>query len=234
MKLSLVTILAVVTTTLAFAPIPSPQRSSPVVMNAEQSRQAFLSAAGLAVIGSLVAPSVAQAMDQEYVSTPTEKWETGKPTAVAAEARKARFSNARNQMNSNFPPIKRLTLERKSPVGTFPYSLFWFIVIFQSQSDSFSQLFRPSSTCILTYIHTYIHTYLMNVPQSAWTSMHPTSPHTRSLTQGFSSRWRMLTTQEYLFNLRWLKTYKLGDLEVRGHEALRCKPWNKCVANVRD
>jgi hypothetical protein len=54
-------------------------------------------------------------MDQENVSTPTEVWETGKPSEASKE-RKARYENARNQMNSNFPPIKRLTLERKSPV----------------------------------------------------------------------------------------------------------------------
>eukprot|EP00547_Thalassionema_nitzschioides_P005950 CAMPEP_0194203948 /NCGR_PEP_ID=MMETSP0156-20130528/3585_1 /TAXON_ID=33649 /ORGANISM="Thalassionema nitzschioides, Strain L26-B" /LENGTH=93 /DNA_ID=CAMNT_0038929813 /DNA_START=228 /DNA_END=509 /DNA_ORIENTATION=- len=55
-------------------------------------------------------------MGQENVNTPTEQWETGSPTAAAAAARKERFSQARTQMNSSFPPIKRLTLERKSPV----------------------------------------------------------------------------------------------------------------------
>lgn len=43
-------------------------------------------------------------------------WETGSPSADAKAARSARFSNARTQMTSSFPPIKRLTLERKSPV----------------------------------------------------------------------------------------------------------------------
>jgi hypothetical protein len=55
-------------------------------------------------------------MAQEYVSTPTEQWETGSPTPAAKAARKERFANARTQMTSNFAPIKRLTLERKSPV----------------------------------------------------------------------------------------------------------------------
>jgi len=43
-------------------------------------------------------------------------WETGSPSAAASAARVARFANARTQMTSAFPPIKRLTLERKSPV----------------------------------------------------------------------------------------------------------------------
>ena len=76
------------------------------------SRKAFFSAAA----ATFAAPLVANAMAQENVSTPTEQWETGSPTAEAAAARKARFSNARTQMTSSYPPIKRLTLERKSPV----------------------------------------------------------------------------------------------------------------------
>lgn len=44
------------------------------------------------------------------------RWETGAPSADAKAARAARFSNSRTQMTSSFPPIKRLTLERKSPV----------------------------------------------------------------------------------------------------------------------
>jgi hypothetical protein len=55
-------------------------------------------------------------MDQENVNDPTEQWETGSPTAAAESARMGRYTNARTQMNSNFAPIKRLTLERKSPV----------------------------------------------------------------------------------------------------------------------
>merc|ERR1711862_946621 len=53
---------------------------------------------------------------QENVADPTEQWETGSPTAQAEELRMDRFKNARTQMTSSFPPIKRLTLERKSPV----------------------------------------------------------------------------------------------------------------------
>jgi hypothetical protein len=55
-------------------------------------------------------------MDQELVTDPTEVWETGKPSAAAEKARVGRYTNARTQMNSNFAPQKRLTLERKSPV----------------------------------------------------------------------------------------------------------------------
>jgi hypothetical protein len=78
------------------------------------SRKAFFSAAA----ATLAAPLVANAgsMAQENVSTPTEQWETGSPTAAAYAARKARFAESRTQMTSSFPPIKRLTLERKSPV----------------------------------------------------------------------------------------------------------------------
>jgi hypothetical protein len=79
------------------------------------SRKAFFSAAAAALAVPLV-PLVANAMDQENVSTPTEQWETGSPTPAALAARKERFNNPRTQMTSNYAPIKRLTLERKSPV----------------------------------------------------------------------------------------------------------------------
>lgn len=46
----------------------------------------------------------------------TRSWETGSPSAAAKAARAARYANARTQMTSAFPPQKRLTLERKSPV----------------------------------------------------------------------------------------------------------------------
>jgi hypothetical protein len=116
MKLSIITILSTLAAASAFAPAASVQQSK-VALNAEPtSRKAFLSAAGLAVFGAVVAPEIAGAMDQENVSTPTEQWETGSPTAAADAARKDRYTNARTQMNSNFAPIKRLTLERKSPV----------------------------------------------------------------------------------------------------------------------
>merc|ERR1719183_3078124 len=55
-------------------------------------------------------------MLQENVADPTEVWETGKPSADAKAARIGRYTNARSQMTSSFPPQKRLTLERKSPV----------------------------------------------------------------------------------------------------------------------
>ena len=117
MKLSVIAILSTIAAASAFAPAANVQKTT--ALNAEPaSRKAFLSAAGLAVAGALVAPTVAGAasMDQENVSDPTEVWETGSPSAAAEKARMARFQNARNQNNSNFPPIKRLTLERKSPV----------------------------------------------------------------------------------------------------------------------
>eukprot|EP00592_Proboscia_alata_P005330 CAMPEP_0194369832 /NCGR_PEP_ID=MMETSP0174-20130528/18191_1 /TAXON_ID=216777 /ORGANISM="Proboscia alata, Strain PI-D3" /LENGTH=141 /DNA_ID=CAMNT_0039147019 /DNA_START=237 /DNA_END=662 /DNA_ORIENTATION=+ len=88
-------------------------------MNAEQqSRKAFFSAAGAAMLAGAVSVSNANAgtMGQENVKDVTEQWETGKPTKKAETARMARYTNARNQMTSSFPPQKRLTLERKSPV----------------------------------------------------------------------------------------------------------------------
>lgn len=116
MKLSIVTVLSTLAAVSAFAPAPSASRPN-VALNAEShSRKEFLSAAGLAIFGAVVAPGVAGAMDQVTVSDPTEQWETGSPTPKAEAARMERFKNARNQMNSNFAPIKRLTLERKSPV----------------------------------------------------------------------------------------------------------------------
>jgi hypothetical protein len=117
MKLSIFAILSALAVTSAFAPAQSMQKAS-VALNAEaeQSRMAFLSAAGVAAFGAFVAPGVAAAMDQENVSSPTERWETGSPTKAAEDARMARYNNARTQNTSNFPPIKRLNLERKSPV----------------------------------------------------------------------------------------------------------------------
>jgi hypothetical protein len=102
----------------AFAPATlAPKSSMALNAEAEQSRKAFFSVAGAALMGTAIAaPGIGNAMDQENISTPTEVWETGKPSAVAATERKARYENARTQNNSNFPPIKRLTLERKSPV----------------------------------------------------------------------------------------------------------------------
>jgi len=57
-----------------------------------------------------------QPTSQENRKDPTEIWETGAPNAAAKTARSARYANARNQLNSNFAPIKSLSLERKSPV----------------------------------------------------------------------------------------------------------------------
>jgi hypothetical protein len=115
MKFSAFVVLSAIASVSGFAPAASGPKSMALNAEAEQSRSAFLAAAGAAVFGAVVAPGVAGAMDQENVSTPTEVWETGKPSEASKE-RKARYENARNQMNSNFPPIKRLTLERKSPV----------------------------------------------------------------------------------------------------------------------
>lgn len=116
MKLSIVAVLSTLAVVSAFAPAPSATRAN-VALNAEsQSRKEFLAGAGLAIFGAVVAPGVAGAMDQLNINDPTEKWETGSPTAKAEAARMERFKDARTQLTSNFPPIKRLTLERKSPV----------------------------------------------------------------------------------------------------------------------
>jgi hypothetical protein len=116
MKLAILSIFSLIAAATAFAPASMQKASS--AMHAEpveQSRKAFLSAAAMSIFGAaIVGPAFA--MDQENVSDPTEQWETGSPTASAEAARMARYSNARTQMTSNFPPIKRLTLERKSPV----------------------------------------------------------------------------------------------------------------------
>jgi hypothetical protein len=113
--MKLLTLVLLPLTAVAFAPATSQPKSS-VVMNAqpELSRTAFFSTAGAVVFGAAVAPAFA--MDQDNVSDPTEQWETGTPTPSAEKARMARYANARTQMTSNFPPIKRLNLERKSPV----------------------------------------------------------------------------------------------------------------------
>ena len=120
MKVQILTLFSLVAVASAFVPAAS-VRTTSVAMNAEaeQSRKAFLSVAAASVFGVVASGLPAQAMDQENVSDPTEVWETGSPSATAEAARKARYElyqNKRNQMNSNFPPIKRLTLERKSPV----------------------------------------------------------------------------------------------------------------------
>eukprot|EP00566_Odontella_aurita_P023131 CAMPEP_0113546242 /NCGR_PEP_ID=MMETSP0015_2-20120614/11696_1 /TAXON_ID=2838 /ORGANISM="Odontella" /LENGTH=140 /DNA_ID=CAMNT_0000446673 /DNA_START=238 /DNA_END=660 /DNA_ORIENTATION=+ /assembly_acc=CAM_ASM_000160 len=114
MKLSVAAVLFSLGAASAFAPANVPNNRASTALNAESSRKAFLSAAA----ASLLAPAVANAgtMAQENVFDPTEQWETGSPTASAEKARMARYTNARTQLNSNFAPQKRLTLERKSPV----------------------------------------------------------------------------------------------------------------------
>jgi hypothetical protein len=54
-------------------------------------------------------------MDQELILDRTEQWETGRAGPGRAQ-RVARYAGARTQLTSNFAPVKRLTLERKSPV----------------------------------------------------------------------------------------------------------------------
>jgi hypothetical protein len=112
MKLSIIAVFSTLAAASAFAPSAS-QSSSTTALNAEASRKAFLGAAAAAVFGVALP---AFAMDQELVTDKTEQWETGVPNAAAESARMARYTNARTQLNSNFAPQKRLTLERKSPV----------------------------------------------------------------------------------------------------------------------
>lgn len=139
MKLSILAFLASLIVASAFSPAASPKKTF-VVMNAEpeQSRKAFLSAAAMSVFGAAMA-APALAMDQELVSDPTERWETGSPTANAESARMARYANARTQMTSNFPPIKRLTLERKSPVVS-SFLTFRGLIFSKIFNDHFSTL----------------------------------------------------------------------------------------------
>lgn len=116
MKLSIVAVLATIGSAAAFAPSAVNSHASTKLEAEPQSRKAFIGAAAAAVFAGVPAIANAGTMVQENVKDPTEVWETGKPSSDAAKARAARFTNARTQMNSSFPPIKRLTLERKSPV----------------------------------------------------------------------------------------------------------------------
>lgn len=106
MKLSLFTILSCLAAVSAFMPAAT-QRSASVALNAEaeQSRKAFLSVAAASVFSVAATGLPVNAMDQDNVSDPTEVWETGSPSAKAEAARMARYTNARTQMNSNFPPM---------------------------------------------------------------------------------------------------------------------------------
>ncbi|GMH86852.1 hypothetical protein TrST_g12249 [Triparma strigata] len=105
MKLTLL-LLTLLASSSAFAPSFISRPSSSLSL----SRSDFLKSLGAAVV---LTPTFVEAMDQELVTSPTEQWETGKPSATN---RNERYANARNQLNSNFAPIKRLNLERKSPV----------------------------------------------------------------------------------------------------------------------
>ena len=114
MKLSIIATL--IAGVAAFAPSGTNQRQS-VAMNAQMGdRKAFLAAAGASVFAAVPLVANAGTMGQEKVNDPTETWESGTASAAAKAARAARYTNARTQMTSAFPPQKRLTLERKSPV----------------------------------------------------------------------------------------------------------------------
>jgi len=117
MKLSIIATFLSLSVAAAFAPSTTPQQSTTVLSAESQSRKAFLSTAAATVFGTAFA-GVANAgtMAQENVNDPTEVWETGSPDDKAEKLRIARYTNARTQLNSNFAPQKRLTLERKSPV----------------------------------------------------------------------------------------------------------------------
>ncbi len=116
MKLSIFAVLATFSVVNAFSPSVESSRVSMKLDAEPQSRKAFIGAAAAAVFAGVPAIANAGTMVQDNVSDPTEVWETGSPSADAKSARTARFTNARTQMNSSFPPIKRLTVERKSPV----------------------------------------------------------------------------------------------------------------------
>jgi len=122
MKLSLLAIF--VSGAAAFAPAPAQRAETALNM---ESRKAFISTAA-AAFGAFVVAPVANAgtMGQEKVSDPTERWESGFPTPEAEKLRVGRYTNARTQMTSSFPPQKRLTLERKSPVERLDISAPYF------------------------------------------------------------------------------------------------------------
>jgi hypothetical protein len=112
MKIFLVGVLSMVIGASAFAPVTTtPRQPNGLILQAESSsRKAFLSSAASAVAGAfLIAPAAnAGTMAQRLINTPTEQWETGKATPEVAVARKATIGS--------YVPIKRLNLERKSPV----------------------------------------------------------------------------------------------------------------------
>jgi hypothetical protein len=112
MKVLLVGILSIIVGASAFSPACTTSRQTNLlVLQAEaSSRKAFISSAASAVAGAFLVAPVANAgtMAQRTVTTPTEQWETGKATPEVAAARKA--------STGSYVPIKRLNLERKSPV----------------------------------------------------------------------------------------------------------------------
>lgn len=110
MKVVLVCILSMLIGASAFAPAFTRQATLLTLQAESSSRKAFLSSAASAVAGAfLVAPAAnAGTMAQRLVTTPTEQWETGAATPEVAAIRKA--------STASYVPIKRLTLERKSPV----------------------------------------------------------------------------------------------------------------------
>lgn len=71
-------------------------------------------------------------------------WETGSPSAAAKAARDARYANARTQMTSAFPPQKRLTLERKSPVTRLDINA----PNFAAYKKTYPGLFREDTTTV--------------------------------------------------------------------------------------
>jgi len=109
--------LVLLCTVKAFSPSTDRiQRTSFKVFAEPLSRNAFFDSTAAAILAGFPSLANAATMGQETILDPTEKWETGSPTPEAAKKRSDRFKNARTQLNSNFAPQKRLTLERKSPV----------------------------------------------------------------------------------------------------------------------
>lgn len=121
MKISICAFLAMFAFANAFTPQTQSTRPTTLLQAEATSRKAFLAVAGMALLGGGNVAAV-WAMDQENVDTPTEQWETGSPSPEAEKARVDRMSVRRTQLDSNFAPIKRLTVERKSPVVRFSYS----------------------------------------------------------------------------------------------------------------
>ena len=132
--------LAILAVAAAFAPMNSvQQKQSAVSLNAESvDRKAFL----VGAVSFFGAAAAANAMDQVNESTPTEVWETGKATVAVKKSRQDKFKNARTQLNSNFAPVKRLTLERKSPVTRLDLNAPYF----EGYKQSFPGLYKSAPT----------------------------------------------------------------------------------------